>query len=121
MATNVNHKRITNELTYAYVVAKAVIHPSSLKSPYAVADSGATDHFISTKDSSACSYQVPTPFGPKVAAANGKLMKATHSIKAPLSSHLSPTASTGHVLDGLSTGSLISIGKLCDDDCAALF
>ena len=48
-------------------------------------------------------------------------MKASHSVKVPLSSHLSPTASTGHVLDGLSTGSLISIGKLCDDDCAALF
>ena len=48
-------------------------------------------------------------------------MQATQSVKVPLSSHLSPTATTGHVLDGLTTGSLISISKLCDDDCAALF
>jgi hypothetical protein len=48
-------------------------------------------------------------------------MKATKSVQVPLSSKLSTTASTGHVLNGLSTGSLISIGKLCDDDCAAIF
>ena len=60
-------------------------------------------------------------FLPPWVPANGKLMKASQSVKVPLSSHLTPAASTGHVLDGLSTGSLISIGKLCDDDCAAMF
>jgi hypothetical protein len=48
-------------------------------------------------------------------------MQATHQAKIQLAPQLSPAASTGHVLDGLSTGSLLSIGKLCDDDCAALF
>ena len=48
-------------------------------------------------------------------------MQATQPVKVPLSSHLSPTTSTGHVLDGLTTGSLILIGKFFDDDCAALF
>jgi hypothetical protein len=49
-------------------------------------------------------------------------MKATHTAKLQLAPQLSSAASTGHVLDGLSTtGSLLSIGKLCDDDCAALF
>ena len=47
-------------------------------------------------------------------------MQAQQSVKVPLSAHLSPTASNGHVLEGLTTGSLISISKLCDDDCAAL-
>ena len=48
-------------------------------------------------------------------------MKATHTAKIYLAPQLSSAASTDHVLDGLSTGSLHSIGKLCDDDCAALF
>ena len=48
-------------------------------------------------------------------------MKATHQVQATLSPKLSAKAQEGHVLDGLTTGSLVSIGKLCDDDCIALF
>ena len=49
-------------------------------------------------------------------------MKSTHSVQVPLAPQLSKSAQHGHVLDGLKTGSaLISIGQLCDDDCAAIF
>ena len=48
-------------------------------------------------------------------------MKGTHSVHVPLAPQLSKQASQGHILNGLKTGSLISIAKLCDDDCAALF
>jgi hypothetical protein len=48
-------------------------------------------------------------------------MQATHSVHIPLALPLSKQAQQGHVLDGLKTGSLISIGKLCDDDCIAIF
>ena len=48
-------------------------------------------------------------------------MKSTHSVQVPLASQLSKSAQHGHVLNGLKTGSLISIGQLCDDDCAAIF
>ena len=48
-------------------------------------------------------------------------MQATHEATVPLSTFLSNDAQRGHILDNLQTGSLISIGKLCDDDCIALF
>ena len=54
-------------------------------------------------------------------AADGNKMKATHTVSIPLAPQLSTPASSGFVLNGLTTGSLISISKLCDDDCVALF
>ena len=54
-------------------------------------------------------------------AADGNKMKATHSVSIPLTPQLSTPVSSGFVLDGLTTGFLISISKLCDDDCVALF
>ena len=48
-------------------------------------------------------------------------MRATHSVRVPLAPELSPTARLGHELQGLKTGSLVSIGKLCDDECMTLF
>ena len=48
-------------------------------------------------------------------------MKATHTVQVPLAPELSSDALQGHELNGLKTGSLVSIGKLCDDDCMTLF
>ena len=122
MALSVDNKYNENKNSYASVTSPQTLIPPS-PPPYlsCIADSGATDHFITVKDSLKCSHPTSTPFGPQVAAANGAIMKATKSVRVPLSQQLSTQASTGHVLDGLSTGSLISISKLCDDDCAALF
>ena len=39
----------------------------------------------------------------------------------PLSPRLSTTAQSAFVLDDLSTGTLVSLAQLCDDDCIALF
>jgi hypothetical protein len=39
----------------------------------------------------------------------------------PLAPELSHQATTGHIFHNLQSGSLISIGQLCDDDCVALF
>jgi hypothetical protein len=38
----------------------------------------------------------------------------------PLAKELSTKAKKGHIFDDLKSGSLISIGQLCDDDCIAL-
>ena len=48
-------------------------------------------------------------------------MLATHKVQLPLSQDLLLESQTGYMLNGLSTGSLVSIGQLCDDDCIALF
>jgi hypothetical protein len=48
-------------------------------------------------------------------------MKATTEATLPFPLILSKSAKRGHILPDLKTGSLISIGQLCDDDCTALF
>ena len=39
----------------------------------------------------------------------------------PLAKELSSQAKVGHIFNELESGSLISLGQLCDDDCVALF
>ena len=39
----------------------------------------------------------------------------------PLAKELSDKAKVRHIFDDLQSGSLISIGQLCDNDCVALF
>ena len=49
-------------------------------------------------------------------------MRATHTVRIPINNKdLSLSSQSGHILDNLRTGSLISIGKFCDDNCAATF
>jgi hypothetical protein len=48
-------------------------------------------------------------------------MRSSTAGQLPLSPLLSATAQTAFVLDGLKTGTLISLAQLCDDDCTALF
>ena len=49
-------------------------------------------------------------------------MRATYTVRIPISNKdLSSSAQSGHILDNIKTGSLISIVKLCDDNCAATF
>ena len=53
--------------------------------------------------------------------ANGEILTATHSRQLRLHPTLSHTAKQAFLFPDLTTGSLISIGKLCDDDCVATF
>ena len=117
-----NIKRNNIPITYASVVAsKSLLPPTPTHSPLGIADSGASEHYITAKDSPACSNPTPSPLGPIVLAADGTKIKASHSVTIPLAPQLSPAASKGHILNGLTTGSLISIGPLCDDNCIAIF
>ena len=76
---------------------------------------------ISPSKIKSCTTITPTTTGPTVRSASGTTIQATHEATIPLSSILSKQAQTGHILDNLKTGSLISIRKLCDDDYVALF
>jgi hypothetical protein len=53
--------------------------------------------------------------------ANGDIIETTKRAIIPLTPELSASAKTGHIFNHLKSGSLISIGQLCDDDCVALF
>ena len=52
---------------------------------------------------------------------NGDHIETTQQAILPLANELSTQAKTGHIFANLKSGSLISIGQLCDDDCVALF
>ena len=79
-------------------------------------------HYISPNHIHTCTHITPTT-APTVLAANGHKMKPTHSVTVPLTPARSNQVQQGHVLrlQHLSTGSLIFIGNLCDNDCTAIF
>jgi hypothetical protein len=62
-----------------------------------------------------------TTTGPSVQVANGSLIETNTRVIIPLAKELSSQTKIGHVFDDLKSGSLTSIGQLCDDDCVALF
>jgi hypothetical protein len=90
-------------------------------SPTAIADTGATGHYIDAATEAYCTHVRTTDTGPSVQVANGTFIETTKRACIPLAPALSNHAQVGHIFDHLSSGSLISIGQLCDDDYIALF
>ena len=86
----------------------------------AALDSAATAHFLMT--TAACRNIRPTTNRIRVLVANGKYMTSTHEgdISIP---GLPPEACTAHMFEELAqgSGSLISLGQLCDSNCTAIF
>jgi hypothetical protein len=62
-----------------------------------------------------------TDTGPSVQVANGDNIETTIQVIVPLAAELLQLAKVGHIFDNLKSGSLISIGQVCDDECVALF
>ena len=60
-------------------------------------------------------------FGPQAKLPNNSIIQAHKKGYLPLPTLLSPTARLGHVFNGLTNSSLLSIGQLFDDDCVAVF
>ena len=56
-----------------------------------------------------------------MAVADGRIISPTKKAILPLSKKLTEKARIAFSFDNLKSGSLISIGKLCDDDCIAIF
>ena len=59
--------------------------------------------------------------GPSAVTASGGELTANTRINVPMASELSEVATQGHIMTSLQTGTLISIGQLCDNDCVAIF
>ena len=55
--------------------------------------------------------------GPSVIIPNGATIASTKTGILPLSRHLITDGATAKILPGLSSASLVSLEKLCDDDC----
>jgi hypothetical protein len=60
------------------------------------------------------------PFGPIVMLPESTNIQATHLGQLPFHPSLSKKAKITHILDGITTSSLVSIGQLCDDNCIAV-
>ena len=82
------------------------------------ADSGASNTYFRLQD--VTKHKVDTKNSIVVTQANGDTMKSTHIANMNLPT-LSSAAKIGHVIPNLSSASLLSIGKLCDDNCLSLF
>lgn len=86
-----------------------------------IVDTGVTSHYISITQTPLCSNVTPIATGSMVNTANKTPMQATHTALLPLTPTISHTARQEHVLDYFSTGFLISIWQLCDNDCVPIF
>ena len=108
--------KVTKKRSY-----RNVLLPPTFKTQPIIANTGATSHYITASHTSLCHNVHETDKGPSVKAANGQIMTATHRATLPLPLTISTAAKTGQILDSLQTGSLLSIGKLCDNNCTATF
>ena len=84
-------------------------------------DSGATGLFVTNHELSSLTKVFQSNDDPTIIAGNGNIMpsKAFGRLQLPLA--LMPRSQQDFVLDHLKTGTLVSLGQLCDDECIALF
>jgi hypothetical protein len=75
-------------------------------------DQGAEQHCVNVS---------PTTTGPSVQVANGHIIEPNKRVTIPLAPELSADAKIGHLFNNLQSGTLISLGQLCGDECDALF
>ena len=85
-----------------------------------IVDTAATHHCLEEEASKNCTNIFPTS-GPAVTVTKGNTISPKAQVSVPLSPVLSTCAQHGYVFDDLRIFFLISLGKICDDDCIAIF
>ena len=80
----------------------------------------ATAHYLHTSALSHCSHVFHTKSFPVVQVSNNNIIKLAFSATLQILSKLSFRAQSTHVFNDITTGSLISMGQLCDDDCVSI-
>ena len=101
--------------------SSSVVVPPISFLPNAILDSGATGTFVAHTHILFLQHTTTVTNGPTVLLASGSAMRSQLQGTLPLSAMLSSKAQSAYVLDELQTGTLISLGQLCDDDCIAIF
>ena len=86
-------------------------------------DSGATDNYFSILDTDDCLEDVEqVSNGPTAITPTSDTITATKKGKLPFSNtNLSDQARTAHTFEGLTSTSLVSVAKMCDDGCKVTF
>jgi hypothetical protein len=84
-------------------------------------DCAATAHYGDQDAEQHCVNLSLNTTGSSVQVANGHIIEPNKRVPIPLAPELSADAKTGHLFNDLQSGTLISLGQLCDDECVALF
>ena len=92
---------------------------SSTNIVIAKGDSGASSHYLRSKDKSILSHIIKEQ-GPPVTFPNNVLSTANQSGQLPFSNKLSASAKKAMILPELQSSSLVSLGQLCDDNCTVV-
>ena len=87
---------------------------------YGIPDTLATKHYI-TEDTLQICKDVKDTIGPYVTVADGRIMAPTKKAQLPLPKEFTKHTRTAYSFNNLKSGTLISTGQLCDDDCIAFF
>ena len=99
-----------------------VIPPTQQRKVICKADTGATSNYFTPQDAHILQNKEKIENGPRVNLPNGTILQAHLRGNIPINEiNLSETARRAHVFNDLNNASLISIGRLCDDDCIAIF
>ena len=85
-----------------------------------IPDTAATKDCI-TEDVLPIYSDVSDTIGPFVKVADGRIMSPTKKASLPLPRVFSRQARLAYSFNNLKSGTLISIGQLCNDDCKAIF
>ena len=117
-------KMTTEERLCAYYVHK---YESSQKCPLpqiqpyaALIDSKATHHYLESEVLPHCT-NLRAAQGPKATVANGVTISPISQASIPITTSFSQSAQHTYIFDDLKTGSLISVGQLCNDDYVVIF
>ena len=116
-----NNVNLTTTLSSTRIVNPPKITSTINDSVTAVIDSGATSNYLRPEDHHCATDITTDPHGPEVTLPNATTIRASKRAQLPISSQLSADAQRGHILPGLKSTSLVSVGRICDDDCNVLF
>ena len=108
---------IVNNLNQCYLTSYD--NPKNQHIYEVIPDTAATKHYIIPPDLNICD-KVEETLGPKVEVADGRIISPTKKSILPLSNRLNEKSRVAFSFDNLKSASLISIGKLCYDDCIAI-
>ena len=84
-------------------------------------DSGASSNYLQPEDSHCATEISVDHFGPTVTLPDASTIQSNKTAQLPLSPQLSSAAQSSHILPGLKSTSLLSVGKMCDDGCDVIF
>ena len=85
------------------------------------ADTGATSTYVKDQDKLCTINTQQIHNGPLIQKPDKSYLQITKKCTIPMNEHLTSTSTSGYIVPGLKNASLLSIGKLCDDGCIALF